>query len=142
MPRVRRLPTQQDYEALAEFRAALRGFLSFSEEAARAAGLTPRQHQALLAIKGSPGGTRLSVGDIAARLRLRHNTTVELVNRLLAAGQPMADGERRAPASVPDGDLAAADGVAQPLEHQHVVALRERDSVEQPVVSPTHSCAK
>lgn len=81
-----RAPTQQDYELLAEFRATLRGFLAFSETAARAAGLTPRQHQALLAIKGSPKKKPVSIGDLADRLQLRHNTTVELANRLVDAG--------------------------------------------------------
>lgn len=81
----RRTPTQQDYEMLAEFRATLRRFISFSEVAARKAGLTPRQHQALLAIKGSPGKAPVSIGDLAEKLRLRHNTTVELANRLAAA---------------------------------------------------------
>ncbi|HZD89240.1 MAG TPA: MarR family transcriptional regulator [Pseudolabrys sp.] len=71
---------------LAEFRATLRGFLAFSEDAARKAGLTPRQHQALLAIKGSPNKKPVSVGDLAERLQLRHNTTVELANRLVDAG--------------------------------------------------------
>lgn len=81
----RRTPTQQDYEMLAEFRATLRRFISFSEVAARKAGLTPRQHQTLLAIKGSPGKAPVSIGDLAEKLRLRHNTTVELANRLVAA---------------------------------------------------------
>ncbi len=81
-----RAPTQQDYELLAEFRATLRGFLAFSEDAARQAGLTPRQHQVLLAIKGSPGKAQVSIGDLAERLQLRHNTTVELANRLAEAG--------------------------------------------------------
>lgn len=81
-----RTPTQQDYELLAEFRATLRGFLAFSEDAARHAGLTPRQHQALLAIKGSPAKAPVSIGDLAERLQLRHNTTVELANRLSDAG--------------------------------------------------------
>ena len=44
-----------DYETLAAFRYALRRFLRFTEDGARAAGLTPHQHQLLLAIKGRPG---------------------------------------------------------------------------------------
>lgn len=43
-----------EYEALAEFRYGLRQFLHFSEQAARAAGLEPQQHQALLALRGLP----------------------------------------------------------------------------------------
>src|ERR1700761_612922 len=38
---------QKDYVALAAFRRSLRIFLAFSEQAARAAGLTPQQHQAI-----------------------------------------------------------------------------------------------
>jgi hypothetical protein len=42
----------EDYTALADFRHALRQFLAFSEQAATTCGLTPQQHQALLAIAG------------------------------------------------------------------------------------------
>ena len=48
----KRRPTQTDYEALSQFRYLIRCFLDFSQNAARAAGLTPRHHQALLAIRG------------------------------------------------------------------------------------------
>ncbi len=78
--------TQHDYEMLAEFRFALRNFLKFSETAARQAGLTPRQHQALLAVKGSQAAWPITVGDLAARLLVHHNSAVELVNRLAEAG--------------------------------------------------------
>ncbi|MCA7120397.1 MAG: MarR family transcriptional regulator [Acidibrevibacterium sp.] len=75
-----------DYAALAEFRFLLRGFVEFSEVAARAAGLTPRQHQALLQIKGFPAGQAMAVGALAARLHVRHHSAVELVDRLEQAG--------------------------------------------------------
>lgn len=74
--------TKVDYVALAEFRAALRRFLDFSQAAARAAGLTPQQHQALLAIKGYAGADEITVSDLADRLLLRHHSVVELVDRL------------------------------------------------------------
>jgi hypothetical protein len=48
---VRKELSKSQYESLAAFRYALRQFLRFSEEAANHAGLTPQQHQALLAIK-------------------------------------------------------------------------------------------
>lgn len=76
---------KKSYEALADFRYALRQFLSFSEGAAAEAGLTPQQYQALLALKGARE-THLGVGDIAARLLIRHHTAVELVNRLEQSG--------------------------------------------------------
>ena len=71
-----------DYRALADFRYQLRRFLSFSNEAARAAGLEPRQHQLLLAVKGMPDGVEATVGTIAERLQTQHHSTVELVDRM------------------------------------------------------------
>src|SRR3546814_4144671 len=59
-----------DYAALADFRHALRRFQAFSEAQAAEQGLTPQQHQALLAIRGAAPGTP-SVGDIAERLMLK-----------------------------------------------------------------------
>jgi DNA-binding MarR family transcriptional regulator len=73
--------TLADYENLLAFRTGLRRFLRWSEEQARAAGLTPAQHQLLLAIKGHPGDNPPTVGDLAGYLLLRHHSTVELINR-------------------------------------------------------------
>ena len=78
--------TQDDYTALAEFRFLIRSFLEFSENEAKRAGLTPRHHQALLVIKGYRRGKPITVGDLAERLKIRHNTAVELANRLVEAG--------------------------------------------------------
>ena len=77
--------TQSEYQALASLRYALRQFLHFSEEAAVEAGLTPQQHQALLAIKGF-GEARLTIGELAERLQLRHHSAVGLANRLVGQG--------------------------------------------------------
>jgi DNA-binding MarR family transcriptional regulator len=74
------------YEALAEFRYLLMRFAAFSEQAAHEAGLAPRQHQALLAIKGYPGGAEVTIGDLAERLGIRHHSTVGLVDRLVNQG--------------------------------------------------------
>jgi DNA-binding MarR family transcriptional regulator len=75
-----------DYLALAEFRYHIRRFLNFSERAARAAGLEPQQHQALLAVKGIPEGRKATIGFVAERLQIRHHSAVELVNRLEKSG--------------------------------------------------------
>lgn len=83
MARPRQLAKAQ-YETLAEFRYALRQFIHFSEGAAQAAGITAQHHQALLAIKGFPGRDRVTVGELAERLQLRHHSTVGLVDRLVA----------------------------------------------------------
>jgi DNA-binding MarR family transcriptional regulator len=78
--------TKKDYELLASLRHTLRLFLSFSQKAARQAGLTPQQHQALLAIKGFPGRDHTSVSELAERLQLRHHSVVGLVDRLVRRG--------------------------------------------------------
>lgn len=82
--------TSADYQALAEFRYQIRRFLRFSEQAARRAGLEPRQHQLLLAVKAHRGEP--SVGEVAERLQLRHHSVVELIDRL--AGRGMVERSR------------------------------------------------
>lgn len=78
--------TRQDYENLLAFRTSLRRFLHWSETQARAAGLTPAQHQLMLAVKGHRGAQGPAIGDLANYLMLRHHSTVELVDRAESAG--------------------------------------------------------
>lgn len=78
--------SREQYRILADFRYLLRRFLEFSQTAARKGGLTPAQHQALLAIKGFPGDAPPTMGDLADRLSVRHHSAVELVDRLEHAG--------------------------------------------------------
>lgn len=77
---------QPEFERLLELRTGLRQFLRWSEQQARAAGLTPAQHQLLLAIKGHPDPADPTVGEIANYLVLRHHSAVELINRAEASG--------------------------------------------------------
>jgi DNA-binding MarR family transcriptional regulator len=74
------------YRRLAEFRHQIRQFLHVSEQAARANGIEPQQHQLMLAIKGLPEGARPTVTTLALRLCLKHHSAVELVNRLVERG--------------------------------------------------------
>jgi DNA-binding MarR family transcriptional regulator len=71
-----------NYAALARFRYELRKFQAFSNAAAKTAGLTPQQHQALLAVRGFSDQGPISVGDLAAFLLIRPHTAVELVDRM------------------------------------------------------------
>lgn len=73
---------QTDYEALADFRYQIRLFLRFSEQAARAAGVEPQQHQLMLALKGAGGRNGCRIGDLAERLQIQHHSAVELASRL------------------------------------------------------------
>jgi DNA-binding MarR family transcriptional regulator len=74
------------FQVLAEFRHQLRLFLHFSETAAQNHGLQPQQHQLLLQIAGAPDEAAATIGYVAERLGLRHNTAVELSNRCEEAG--------------------------------------------------------
>lgn len=84
--RHRRRLAQSDYEALGAFRQALRRFLAFSEAGAQAQGLTPQQHQALLAIRAHPEPEPISIGQLAASLLIKNHSAVGLVERLAARG--------------------------------------------------------
>jgi DNA-binding MarR family transcriptional regulator len=75
-----------DFENLLTFRTSLRRFLPWSQTQARAVGLTPAQHQLLVAIKGHPGGQDPTISELAEYLLLRHHSVVELVDRAAAAG--------------------------------------------------------
>jgi DNA-binding MarR family transcriptional regulator len=87
--------TREDYQNLLAFRTSLRRFEHWSHARARQAGLTPAQHQLLLAIKGHPGVHGPTVGNLAGYLLLRPHSTVELIDRAEAAGlvQRWADGD-------------------------------------------------
>lgn len=77
--------TDNDYAALADFRFSLRQFQAFSEREAAQCGLTPQQHQALLAIRAAPRG-RATVGHVAERLILKPHSATGLIDRLEALG--------------------------------------------------------
>jgi hypothetical protein len=73
--------TKKEYETLAAFRYNLRHFLCFSESAAESAGLTSRQYQALLAIKGFPGRDCVTVGELAEKLQSFTGAAITAVGR-------------------------------------------------------------
>lgn len=74
------------YARLLAVRTALRRFERWSEQQARAAGLTPAQHQLLLAVKGHPDPAGPTIGDVAGYLLLQHHSAVGLVDRAANAG--------------------------------------------------------
>lgn len=131
--------SKAEYEHLARFRYGLRQFLRFSEEAAKRAGVTPQQHQALLAIKGFPGRDTVTVGELAERLQLRHHSTVELLDRLvalkLAARQPSADDRRRVLIRL----TARGEQVLDKLSSAHHEQLRRLGPKLSSLLRPFHS---
>ena len=88
---------EHDYAVLSDFRFAIRQFLHFSEDRAGGAGLTPQQHQVLLAIRAA--GAALTVGDVARRMLVKPHSASGLVDRLHAIGlvdrQESPDDRRR-----------------------------------------------
>jgi len=78
--------TSSDYRALAELRYRIRHFLAGSDDASRHAGLEPQQYLLLLMVRGLPPGMVPTVRVLAERLGLRHNSTVELINRMESRG--------------------------------------------------------
>ena len=93
--------TDADYAALANFRYALRQFLAFSERRAAECGLTPQQHQALLAIRGATQSP-VTVGYVAERLALKPHSATGLIDRLEAIGHAPTFARRW-----PSGPIAA-----------------------------------
>jgi DNA-binding MarR family transcriptional regulator len=77
--------TTNRYRAAAQFRTALRHFLRKSEDVARAAGLTPRQHLLLLQIAAS-ADERTTVSELVQKLALTQSAVTELVQRAEHAG--------------------------------------------------------
>ena len=78
--------SDDEYARLLSLRTGLRRFQRWSEQQAEAAGLTPAQHQLLLAIRGDRNPNGPTLGDVADSLLLRHHSTVGLVDRAVAAG--------------------------------------------------------
>src|SRR5262249_49506804 len=76
----------EDYQALANFRYLIRSFLAKSEMLAHQQDLSPQQHQCLLAIAGRATGLTPTVGYLAERLMIEHNSAVGLVDRLVSQG--------------------------------------------------------
>jgi len=116
--------TKSEYETLAALRYALRQFLRFSEQAAEQAGLTPQQHQALLAIKGFPERDRLTISELAERLQLRHHSAVGLADRLvsarLASREPDSQDRRRVYLAL----TARGEALLEKLSSAHKEQLR------------------
>ena len=118
--------SDHDYRAIAAFRARLREFLRFSEEAARSAGISPQQHQLLLAVRGYDGPGNPSIGELAEALQIRHHSCVGLVDRMegmdLVQRFPSPDDARKVLVRLtPGGQRVLAQLTdAHQREHRHL----------------------
>jgi DNA-binding MarR family transcriptional regulator len=75
-----------DYRRLLAFRTGIRRFLNWSESQAASVGVSPAQHQLMLAIRGHDGPAGPTIREVADALILRHNSAVGLVDRAVEAG--------------------------------------------------------
>jgi DNA-binding MarR family transcriptional regulator len=114
-----------DYEALAHVRSTLRKFLHFSEEAARSHGLTPRQHQLLLAVKGRPKRDWASVSELAEALQVRHHAAVGLVDRCERGGWARRESDPDDRRQVRVLLTMQGEKVLEELSHRHRVELKK-----------------
>jgi DNA-binding MarR family transcriptional regulator len=120
--------TDEDYRTLASFRRGMREFIAFSQAQAQAVGLTSRQHQALLAIRGRPA-RKLTVGELAAELLIKPHSALALANRLVASGlarrKPDAADRRRVTLLLtPEGERLLAS-----LSERHLTELARQRSL-------------
>lgn len=79
-------PEQSRLRSLAEFRFQMRKFLSFSEIASERCGIPAQQYQLMQVVAAIPDDQQASITYLAERMILRHNSTVELVDRAERAG--------------------------------------------------------
>jgi DNA-binding MarR family transcriptional regulator len=73
-------------EELAEKYLACKQFAKSVEAASKAAGVEPRQYELLLAVSQWPKPDPPTVRNVSKSLRIRHNTTVELIDRTAQRG--------------------------------------------------------
>ncbi len=128
--------TDSDYQALASFRSALRRFMAFSERAAVDHGLTPHQHQLLLAIRGFASSGAPSISDLAETLQLRLHSVGELADRAaendLVERHRDPNDSRRALLSLTEGGHAKLEM----LSRLHRTELRIFQSELSEILSP------
>ncbi len=134
---------QSRLKSLAEFRFQMRKFLSFSEIASERLGIPAQQYQLMQVIAAMPEDQQSSITYLAERMILRHNSTVELVDRAERAGlvsraSDPKDMRRSLVHLTPEGQRILQRLVAEHLNElaprceQLIHALRElQGSVEQ-----------
>jgi len=125
-PMRKRKLNDADYQRLAGFRHALRGFLAFSAAEAESVGLTPQQHQALLAIRGWAEPSPPMIKSLAAQLMIRHNSAVELVRRLEEAGLVQRIESAQDRRQIELALTAKGEAALAALSESHLAELRQR----------------
>ncbi|HEY5382251.1 MAG TPA: MarR family transcriptional regulator [Acidobacteriaceae bacterium] len=141
--------TIRGLKELAEFRFCFRQFLSFSEVASERYGIQAQQYQLLQVIAAAPSSELASVSYLAERMVLRHNSTVELVDRAERAGLVQRhsdehDLRRSIVRLTPRGAEILRHLVAEHLDElaKHGERLIRATRAVNEASSPTHSAEK
>ena len=135
--------SDDEYTSLAQTRRLLRRIQSFSERAAEAAGLRPRQYQLLLMLRGLAKDRDASVSDLADWLQVRHHTAVGLVDRMASRGllerrpDPL-DGRRVLVTLTNEGQIALRELAVQHRDELRTLAPSLLDALRH-VVEPALS---
>lgn len=121
--------TKAEFDALSEFRFQIRRFERFSENAVRACGITPLQYLLLLHVKGYPGRSYATVGELAERLQAKPNGVVALISRseehALVERRPSGTDRRQVEIHL----LEAGELVLRKLAQRHRAELRSLANV-------------
>jgi DNA-binding MarR family transcriptional regulator len=117
--------------SMAEFRYQLRRFLNFSEIASERCGVGAQQYQLMQVIAAMPEGQEASITYLAERMVLRHNSTVELVDRAQRVGlvrreTDAKDMRRSLVKMTPEGEVILERLVA---EHLRELPFRSEDLI-------------
>ena len=128
-PPQRKPLTKTEFEALSEFRYQIRRFERFSEDVVQAEGITPLQYLLLLHVKGFPGRTFATVGELADRLQAKPHGVVALISRCeenwLVERRPSETDRRQVEIHL----LPAGDRVLAHLAELHRTELQSLGSV-------------
>lgn len=115
---------------VADFRAALREFLSRSESVLRGLGLTPQRYLLLVFVKGAvDGSSRATMSELRERLKLSPNTVTELVDRAerdgLVVREPGPGDQRVVVVRLTGtGEQAVDEAILATATHRHELAER------------------
>ena len=77
---------EEQYQAQAAFRCALRTFERFAETQVRQEGVTPQQHLVLVVVRGHRSFPRVSLNELSDSLKLSQSATSLLVERCVQRG--------------------------------------------------------
>lgn len=127
--------SDEEYRYLLQLRTDLRRFLRWSEEQAVTVGLTPSQHQLLLAIRGHGDPRGPTIGDVAGSLLLRHHSVVGLVDRAESARLLRRHRDRQDHRAVRLSLTAKGESILERLSERHVQELGRLAARLEPLVA-------